>query len=115
MENNLGINKFKRESEIKSMILYSNELVDDISRLHSELLLGKDQMLKFQILVKFFLELTYSCLDYLAMDIYEKYGKEIDTKKVSFPFVEYCKDEEMIDSEIRLIKKNGKNNRIESI
>lgn len=108
MENNLGVNKFKRESEIKSMISYSDELVNDVSRLHSELLLGKDRMLKFQILVKFFLELTYSCLDYLAMDIYEKYGKEIDAKNVSFPFVEYRKDEEMINSEMRLIRKMEK-------
>lgn len=94
----------KRKNEIEAMLLYSDGLFDKIVRLHSDLLNGKEELLEFQINIKFFLELMYSCLDYLAMDLWELYGSEIPHFNVHFPFVTYEQNEEMIKSEGRLVK-----------
>ncbi len=97
------VNILKRKNEIKSIILYSDKLLKDIVKLHEELLLGEEKKLEFQISIKFFLELMSSCLDYLAMDIFELYSYPIeDKKRIYFPFIKYRGNEEMIDSEKRL-------------
>jgi hypothetical protein len=92
-----------RKNEIISMLSYSDELISDISNMHNNLLTGSGEMLKFQIYIKFFLELMFSCLDYLAMDLCYQYGGRTNEHRIAFPIIDYIENEEMIDSEKKLI------------
>lgn len=94
----------KRYDEIKDMLAYSDNLLAEILRLHGELLAGAEEKLKFQIQIKFFLELMSSCLDYLAMDMVEAYGETVKPNNINFPIPRQHDGEDMTTFEKNLKK-----------